>query len=298
MLAEGVIEAQQINAGFVSPEAAAEFWAEGTRDTGERALSFVGADGAQREARLYPGARPRGEAAYSGTLLYIHGGGWTGGSVPLNHRACRLLSAQSGWNVLSISYRLAPEHPYPAGLDDCRAAYRCLLAEGAGHGLATERIALGGASAGGNLALSLALSLDEPVSGLLLFYPVTSDDFETDSYAQYAEGFGLGRARMKELFSHYDPGNLRATDPAITPLSTPVETIRAAALPPTAIISAECDVLADDSRNMAARLKDAGVTVDMHIEPGVTHGFINRGRLIPAADACLARAANYLESLT
>jgi len=298
MLAEGVAEAQQTNAGFASPDAAAEYWAHGTQDTDERTLSFAGADGNMREARLYPTAARRGKATSDGTLLFIHGGGWAGGSIPLNHRACRLISAQSGWDVLSISYRLAPDHPYPAGLEDCRAAYRWLRASGRANGWNIDRIALGGASAGGNLALSLALSLDYAISGLLLFYPVTSDDFGTDSYTRYAEGFGLGRARMQELFDLYDPGKRRATDAAITPLSTPVEVIRAAALPLTSIIAAECDVLADDSRKMALRLQDAGVPVDLHIEPGVTHGFINRGRLIPAADACLSRAATYLESLT
>ena len=290
-LATGEAEALRMNDGFVSEAEAAAFWAEGSVDAGERELVYPGADGVPRRARHYPGQG-------RGTLLYVHGGGWSGGSIELNHRACRALAAQSGWDVVSISYRLAPEHPFPAGLSDCRAALNWVSGEGTANGLNSARIACGGASAGGNLALSLALDLhDAQLTGLVLFYPVTGADFETASYRRFAEGYGLNRARMKHLFALYDPEDRRGADPEITPLSATADRIRAARLPPTAIVSAECDVLADDSRQMAARLQEAGVATTLHIEPGVTHGFINRGRLIPAAEACLTRAAQFLKAL-
>lgn len=272
MLAHGVAEAQRINETFATPEDAADFWAEGTTDQGETVLSYPGGDGAARAARLYPGGG-------AGTLLFIHGGGWAGGSIALNHRACRHVAAQSGWDVLSISYRLAPGHPFPAGLEDCRSALRQLRAR-------TDRpIALGGASAGGNLALATALAEDTPLACLVLFYPVCGSDFATDSYRRYGDGFGLTRARMQQLFDMYDPDARHRDNPLCVPLAADLGT-----LPRAMIISAECDVLADDSRALAARLPDA----IMHIEPGVTHGFINRGRLIQAADTCLVRAATFL----
>lgn len=281
-LAEGVREAQRVNEAFVSANDAAAYWAEGTEDAFEEEMFYKGAGGQRQAVRLYPG---RGD----GMLLYMHGGGWVGGSIALNHRACRLIAQQSGWDVVSISYRLAPEHPYPAALDDCQAAFQWLYDTG------YRKLALGGASAGGNLALSLALNGRIRLAGLLLFYPVTGSDFETESYQRYAEGYGLSRARMQELFVQYDPDTRRTAE--ICPLKTSLDRIRDATLPQTQIISAECDVLADDSRAMAQRLTEAGVDTFLHIEPGVTHGFINRGRLIPAADACLARAANYLKAL-
>lgn len=292
MLATGVAEVLRLEEAFDSPEAAAAFWVEGMSDAGERELTYPGACGAARVARLYPG---RGQ----GTLMYIHGGGWSGGSIALNHRACRLLAAHSGWDVVSVSYRLAPEHPYPAGLEDCRAAYGWLCAQGRALGLNTAKIALGGASAGGNLALALGLALGGGLDGLVLFYPVTGADFDRSSYLSYASGYGLTRARMQALFDLYDPGAARRhVDPLISPLVASDAALRAARLPATCLILAECDVLADDGIAMAARLRDAGVRTDLHVEPGVTHGFINRGRLIPAADACLARAAHFLESLS
>lgn len=137
MLANGVAEAEEIKDGFAAPEDGVAFWAEGTQDRGETDLCYPGPDGVGRAARVYPGAG-------QGTFLYIHGGGWAGGSIALNHRACRLIAAQSGWDVLSVSYRLAPDHPYPAGLQDCRAALDWLRTGEAGQGLNARRIALGG----------------------------------------------------------------------------------------------------------------------------------------------------------
>lgn len=290
MFANGVEEAMRINDGFATPEAAADFWAEGAAAAVTEDITFPGGAGQPQAARIY-----RGDGA--GTLVFLHGGGWSGGSIALNERACRAL-AQSGWDVLSLSYRLAPAHPYPAALQDAGAGLRWLMQEGRAHGLRADRIALAGASAGGNLALSLALTQRQTtLAGLLLFYPVCCADFDTDSYRTYAEGFGLSRERMMDLFALYDPEGLRDTDPGVTPLTATPDQIRAAQLPVTQIISAELDVLADDSRALAHMLLTCDLPHDLHIEPGVTHGFINRGRLIPAADRCLDRAASYLTSL-
>ncbi|KUF11545.1 alpha/beta hydrolase [Pseudoponticoccus marisrubri] len=297
-LAEGMREAMQVAEGFADPDAAADFWAVGSVDAETCNLVYPGADGVDRAARLYRRAKFRERnlqipstefvPAEGALLLFIHGGGWTGGSIALNERACRALAVQSGATVISLSYRLAPAHPFPAALEDIRAGLHWLLRGGAG--VAAGRIALAGASAGGNLALATALSAPEvPLAALLLFYPVTDDDFDSDSYRRHAEGFGLTRARMQALFAAYDPGGRHRQDPRVVPLRGDLSR-----LPPVGLFAAERDVLADDSRKLAAALAAAGVPHHLHVEPGVTHGFINRGRLIPAADACLSRAARWL----
>ncbi|WP_425098329.1 alpha/beta hydrolase [Tropicibacter sp. S64] len=283
MFADGVLEAQRINDGFATPELGAAYWREGAKTVSAEDLTYPGGAGQAQVARLY------NRAEGVPLLLFIHGGGWAGGSIDLNDRACSALAADTGWQVLSISYRLAPAHPFPAGLDDCRAALAFVRA--GGLGATPVCIAAGGASAGGNLALCLALA-ESGLDGLLLFYPVCGSDFATASYVEYADGFGLSRARMKMLFDMVDPEAEHRRNPLLVPLAGDLT-----GLPTTHIISAELDVLADDSRQLAERLTHAKVPHTLHIEPGVTHGFINRGRLIPAADTCLSLASARLITL-
>ncbi|MFY0634162.1 MAG: alpha/beta hydrolase [Vannielia sp.] len=263
---------------FPTPEETAAYWNEGVAKAPFEDLSYTGGAGQPQAARLYRG----GDA---GTLLYIHGGGWAGGSIALHEPSAAGMALESGWDVLSISYRLAPAHPYPAGLEDCRAALAWLSAKGG-------RIAIGGASAGANLALATSLSTTHKLAGMVLFYGVFGDDFDTESYRAHAEGPGLTRARMRDLFAMYDPDALR--DELIAPLKADLR-----GLPPALLIAAEVDVLLSENRAMAQALSGAGVPTTWHVEPGVTHGFINRGRLVPAANACISKAANFLkETLT
>jgi acetyl esterase len=289
MFAEGMEAAIRRHESFASEAEAAAFWAEGAPEVTVEDHVYRGGAGQPQAVRLYRGQRP----APSPVLLYVHGGGWQSGSIALNEPACRALAAGSGWTVASVSYRLAPAHPYPAALHDCAAALRWLRAEAPGLGLDPHRVAVGGTSAGANLAAALALTRPEPSpAGLLLFYGVFGADFETASYRRFAEGFGLTRARMMALFADYDPGNRRGHDPLIVPLRGDL-----AGLPPSALFAAELDVLLDDSLAMAQALRAAGVPVTLHVEPGVTHGYINRARMVPAAAASLARAAAFLAGL-
>lgn len=283
MFATGVLEAQDANAGFATPDEGARFWRQGAKTVPTRDLTYPGAAGQAQAARLYEGK------AGAPLLLFIHGGGWSSGSIDLNDRACGALALESGWSVLSVSYRLAPAHPFPAGLDDCRAALS-FIKQG-GLGFTPEFLAIGGASAGGNLSLGVALA-EDGIDGLLLFYPVCGSNFETESYVEYAEGYGLSLARMKSLFDMVDPEGRNRDNPLLVPLCADLTD-----LPQTHVISAELDVLADDSRLLAEKLAQAKVPHSLHIEPGVTHGFINRGRLIPAADTCLSLASALLKSL-
>lgn len=219
------------------------------------------------------------------TLLYIHGGGWAVGSVAQNEPAIRALALGSGWNVAALTYRLAPEHPYPAGLDDCLTVADWLAASG-------RPWAVSGTSAGANLAIAAALARrDAPgLSAMVLFYGVFGADLDTSSYAAFGDGrFGLSRERMANFFAMYDPAGARSHDPLITPLLGDL-----AGLPPTWLVAAGLDVLHDDTMAMHRKLQAAGVETRLRVEPGCVHGFVNRGRIVRAARDSLAEAATFL----
>lgn len=195
--------------------------------------------------------------------------------------------------MAAITYRLAPESPYPAGLEDCENSLIWLQENAADLGLDLRRVVLAGASAGGNLALSTALKSDISIAGLLLFYGVFGADFATESYAEFDENPPvLPRSRMMALFEMYNPGGQHDLDPMITPLGGDH-----AGLPPCCLIAAELDVLRSDSEMLHDRLLASGVTSNLHIEPGVGHGFINRGRLLPGANNSLSVAAEFVSGL-
>ena len=288
--ADGMEEAIRLAERLVDQAEAEAFWAEGAPAVPAEDLAFPGGEGQPQRARLY-----RGGDAGRPTLLYIHGGGWSGGSIELNDWAARSIAEGGRCNVLSVSYRLAPQHPYPAGLEDCLAACDWLEGAHAALGLSAQPFAIGGASAGANLALAAALARGGAgLSGLVLFYGVFGADLDTASYARYAAGPSLTQARMASLFAMCDPEERRHHDPLVTPLLSD----SLGCLPDCCLIAAEHDVLLDDSRAMAEALRAAGVRAALHVEPGVTHGFINRGRLVPAANASLARAAAFVAALT
>lgn len=281
-LAEGIREAQRVHEGFASEPEAAAYWAKGADWVPTEDRTYKGAAGQEQAARLYRGGG-RGPV-----VLYVHGGGWAGGSIALNERACQVLARDAGCDVVSVSYRLAPAHPYPAGLEDCRAALAAFRTAFPGRAFA-----LAGASAGANLALALAL--DEEAAGLVLFYGVYGNDLTTGSYTSFATGYGFTRDRMAELFQLYDPEGWRDSDPRICPLRAGDDQLRR--LPPACLVAAGLDVLRDDTLALARRLAALDAPHLLEVEPGVTHGFINRGRHVPAADACLSRAARFLSEL-
>lgn len=277
---------------------AERYWAETSQDTPghdlHRVEDFVcpGAANQDQRLRLYCAS-----AEKAPVLIYIHGGGWLGGSIELNDPAARALAAQSGRHVVSISYRFAPEHPYPAALNDCLAAIKWLLSDKPPSDLTQQldlqHIAIGGASAGANLALATALSL--PIGtfeALVLFYGVLNDDMSVQSYTQHRNGPGMTQARMEKIFNAYDPEQRRHTDPLIIPLQADLK-----GLPHTIVAAAEIDVLRTENEQLAERLQAEGVKVTAWVELGVTHGFINRGRLLPAARDSLARAAKTLATV-
>ena len=285
-LAEGTLEAIQQYERFEDEVEAAAFWSAAAADVPAEELEFTDGSGNNRRAVLY-----RGGDQYSLTLIYIHGGGWIRGSVDAQRYCASGLAVETPCNVISISYRLAPEHPFPAALEDCRAALRWIRSSRAPEGTSRDRVSIGGPSAGANLAAATMLA--EPSHGLesaLLIFGVFGCDFDTSSCRRYADGPLLSRKELIHFFDQYDPGNLRSSEPLISPLVSD----SLSHLPPTCIVAAEHDVLLDDSLNLAKALEREGVPVTLHVEPGVAHGYINHGRLVPAADASIKVAARFL----
>ncbi|MGF1475618.1 MAG: alpha/beta hydrolase [Geminicoccaceae bacterium] len=229
-------------------------------------------------------------------ILFIHGGGWALGGIEEVEPAVRHLAHETGSAVAAVRYRLAPEHPYPAGLEDCLRAYAWLLSGDHELSLDTSRTAIVGDSAGANLALALALARrdrGQPLPQALgLIYGVFGAELDTASYNAFGDGrFGLSKAQMKIFFDWYDPGGRRNDDPLIQPLLADVT-----GLPPTWLGLAELDVLRDDTLMMARRLTDQGVEHRLEHYPGVIHGFINRGREVAAANRALSDLASSLRT--
>lgn len=229
-------------------------------------------------------------------VAFLHGGGFVMGSLDGHDPVCRELAHRVGCIVVSVDYRLAPEHPFPAGLDDAEAAVRWLQRHGREVGGDPERLAVAGDSSGGNFAAAVSLRLREAAQPLpchqLLVYPVTDHAFATDSYRRFGEGYFLTVDDMRWFWGHY------LADPAAGDRSD-VSVLRApslAGLPPTTIVLADHDPLRDEGAAFGARLAQAGVDVLVHEEPGTVHGYLNVFGPIPPAERSWEIAAARLRA--
>ena len=240
-------------------------------------------------ARLY---RPHGSER--GLAVYLHGGGWVVGELDDYDTMIRTLAARSGCAVLAPAYRLAPEHPFPAALEDAEDAVRWAWANRSALAGVGVPLLLAGDSAGANLATvtAAALRAEVPIAGQLLVYPVTDCDFERPSYRAFSAGMQLTAQDMRWFFSHYAPEE-RFADARISPLRHPV----APGTPPAVVVSAEYDVLRDEGEAYAEHLRLAGVDVRLHRAESLPHGFIRLHNLVDAADAALSLVANELARL-
>jgi len=244
-------------------------------------------DGAPLPARLYSS----GDGA-PGVLLYLHGGGFTVGSVETHDILCRELAALSGWAVLSLGYRLAPEHRFPVAVEDAWAGLRWLAAQRTALGLAGAKLAVGGDSAGGTLATVNAIRARDaglPVALQLLFYPGTAARQDSDSHRRYGRGLVLEAAHIEYFFGQYIDEPDR-DDWRFAPLNAP----DLEGLAPAWIALAECDPLFDEGIAYADKLRAAGVPVELEVWRGVTHEFIKMGRALPEAREAHAAAARAL----
>jgi acetyl esterase len=247
-------------------------------------------------AETSPGAiplrvyRPAGVPATTPlpAYVYFHGGGWVIGDLETHDVLCRQLTAASGASVISVDYRMAPEHKFPAAVDDAWAATRWVVAHAGELGLDGSRLAVGGDSAGGNLAAVLALMARDagaPAIKLqVLIYPVTDVMRETRSYDDFAEGYMLTRDSMRWFIAHYLKSKDDARDWRVSPLRAP----SLAGLPPALIVTAGNDPLRDEGEMYGGRLRDAGVMVDYVCYGGMIHGFVGMGKLIDTAQRAVS----------
>ncbi|MEO8387585.1 MAG: alpha/beta hydrolase [Polaromonas sp.] len=226
-------------------------------------------------------------------LMYFHGGGFNIGSVATHDVLCRQLSHLSGCAVVSVDYRLAPNHKFPVAANDAWDAMQWLPSQAAGLGLDGTRLAVGGDSAGGTLAAMcaiLARDVGLPLALQLLFYPGCAAHQDTPSHRIFARGFVLEETDITWFFNHYVRSPADRDDWRFAPLNAPdVDGVA-----PAWVGLAECDPLVDEGVMYADKLRTAGVAVDLEIYRGVTHEFIKMGRIIPEARQAHADAARAL----
>jgi len=258
-----------------------------------QALTIPAADGTPLAARLYadPAA---GRGAPLPALLYLHGGGFVIGSLETHDSLCRQLALRSGGAVLALDYRLAPEHRFPAAVDDAFAALRWLHTEAPALGLDPDRLAVGGDSAGGTLAAVCALRARDdalPLRLQLLVTPGTVGRRETASHRLYATGFLLDATTIDWFFDQViDPED--RDDWRFAPLHA----ADLDAVAPACVLLGECDPLVDEGLAYADRLRAAGVPVALELYRGVVHDFIKMGRALPEAGAALLAAGDALRA--
>ena len=222
-------------------------------------------------------------------MLYMHGGGFVMGGIDTCDAMCRSVALQSGVAVVAIEYRLAPEHKFPAGLDDTWDALQWLVGEGHSLGLDGTRLAVGGDSAGGSLAVTAALMARDagiPLRLQAVFYPSVQTSMSTDSFKAFSQGLVLDASIMR-----WFDDNSRRQDVPDDWRREPLKASSHEGVAPAWIGLAECDPLADDGRLYFDKLKATGVPVALAVWPGTVHDFINLGRFIPqAAEAHTAMA--------
>jgi len=226
---------------------------------------------------------PGGSGPYP-VLLFYHGGGWVQGSVDTHDGLCRILAKKSGAVVVSVEYRLAPEHPYPAAIDDAYGALQWVAANGTLLAIDPKKIAVSGDSAGGNLAAAVCLMARDrkgpAIAFQALIYPgLDSARLNTESYKNFGRGYMLDRANVERFIGFYLPNKKDRTAPYASPLLAPNHR----GLPPALVITAGFDVLRDEGEAYVKKLKDAGVPARFIRYPGLIHGFVSADKLLPQA---------------
>ena len=238
---------------------------------------------------------PEGDGPFP-LLVYVHGGGWVICTLDTHDGLCRSLANQAGCVVVSVDYRLAPERPFPAAPEDCYAATRWVAAHATTLNGDAMRVAVGGDSAGGNLAAVVALLARErggpPLVFQLLIYPATDLRMGSSSIEENAEGYGLTKRDMLWFRGHYLRSTADATDPLASPLLAP--DLRG--VPPALIITAEYDPLRDEGERYGARLREAGVPVTISRYDGMIHGFTGMGAVMDQGTRSVAECAHALRA--
>jgi acetyl esterase len=293
---EPVAEVQELDADGV----AVRVYAPAVAGHGDQGVAEVvrGSEGSgldQGAAALDPPVARMAQPA----VLFLHGGGWVVGDLDGVDALCRALANRTGAVVVSVDYRLAPEHPFPAALDDAWTVLTWLHEHAHELGADPDRLAVAGESAGANLAAAAARrahadpgAAHPRLRAQLLAYPALDGALATASYDELGTGFGLTRDQMRWYWDAYAPGGA-ARAPEASPLRAP----DVAGLPPAIFVQAELDPLLDDGLDYAQRLHAAGVDADVHVWPGMVHGFLRYRGLLDDAHAALDEAAARLAAL-
>ena len=224
-------------------------------------------------------------------LIFIHGGGWVVGDLDTNERTMRLLALKSGIRVLSVDYPLAPENKFPTGLDACVAVTRWIRENAPQWGIDPTQLAIGGDSAGGNLALATALDLRNAGENWLklglMIYPALSPNTDTESHRDFGQGeYGLGTDAMHFFWREYLADETQMSDPRANPLLADMHS-----LPPMYIVTGGLDALTDDSRSLDQKLKESGIEVDHQHYPGMIHGFFSMALFLDVGQKAVSQAA-------
>ena len=261
---------------------------EDVADVGDHRAAVAGGE---ITVRVYS---PGGAGPHPG-LVYYHGGGWVIGDLYTHDGLCRSLTNAARAAVVSVDYRLAPEWKYPVPVEDAYAALLWVVAHAARLGLDPRRVAVGGDSAGGNLATVVALMARDRRGPALvhqtLIYPVTDHAFDTPSYEENATGYLLTREGMRWFWGHYLARPGQGREPYASPLRAP----SLAGLPPALVITAEHDPLRDEGEAYADRLRDAGVPVTLTRYSGMFHGFARMTRILDKARTAVDEMGSSLQ---
>lgn len=247
-------------------------------------------DGRSLPVRVYrPDARTPAPA-----LVYLHGGGWVVGNLDSHDNLCRSLAAQSACAVVAVDYRLAPEHKFPAALEDAVGAYAWVKQNGAKWGIDTQSVAIGGDSAGGSLAAVVShLSSRADAPGLLLlFYPSTDMTMSCSSIRELASGYRLTEDLIRWFVDQYLGDPKHSLDPRASPIL--IQDLEH--MPRTLLVTAGFDPLRDEGTAFADKLAAAGVQVEHHCYEGMIHGFMNMSGALPQARAAVSQAAATLRA--
>jgi len=281
---QGAVEARRLNS-LRAPSLAGEL-----EDVAHIEDGRLPGPGGEIPFRLYSPAPDRTLPA----LLYVHGGGWVYGDLDTHDSVCRALARRAECVVLAIDYRLAPENPYPAAVEDAWAGLNWLHDHAADLGADAGRIAVGGDSSGGNLSAVLAQrsrDRDGPkLAAQVLIYPVTDCDFDTPSYRDAATGYGLTRDSMLWYWNQYLPDQARRVSPEASPLRAP----DLSGLPPALVITCKLDALASEGAAYADALRSAGVRVAHLHEPDMIHGYIRMNGVVSRARKSWDDCARFL----
>ena len=273
----------------LSPQAARDLYlslrpgAQGPRPADVKVMDrTIPGPAGELPVRLYRPASAPADALLP-ALVYAHGGGWVFGNLDSHDVLCAQLALEAGIAVFHVDYRLAPEARFPGAFDDVVAALQWVAANGASVGIDPTRLAIGGDSAGGNLAAAASIwARDNGGPKLLmqlLAYPVTDAVARTESYRHFEDGYGLNAVTMEWFFDHYTPEKANRGDWRVSPLRA----ASLAGLPPALVVTAGYDPLRDEGRAYAWRLQQEGTQADLVEFGGMLHGFLSSPMLLHGA---------------